>query len=380
MILLVDDEALNRKLLQWSLSKLGHEFVHAENGLEAVDRIQEGGIDLVLLDLMMPEMDGFGFLEWRKKASEEIRLIPVIINSALSDMESIKKALNLGAYDYFSKPLSSDTLEVLLPTKVKNAIESSRAVMAVRQRARELREEIAVAERFQVSMLPEKNGLQPLGIDYVYRSCSGVGGDFLDVFPIDDHRFSLFIGDITGHGLKAGMMAMIVRSMYREMILTDPAPSVLIKRLNHSLLKVFEEGHYITGIYGILDAREKTFTFANFAHPRPLLCQEGRGSQQIAGGGHFLGLLDSIEIETRMIPFQTGDRLFLYTDGVTETEDRQGKELLPEGLENIVGDLDNHAPDSWCTTVLDKIVRFHGSPEFDDDILMVTAWWKNGME
>ncbi|MCC6160316.1 MAG: SpoIIE family protein phosphatase [Deltaproteobacteria bacterium] len=374
MILLVDDEVLNRKLLQWSLSKAGYEFIHATNGHEAIKIAQQGGVDIILLDLMMPELDGFGFLEWKNSAPVEIREIPVIVNSALSDMDSIKRALNMGAYDYFSKPLSSDALEVLLPTKVKNAIESSRALRALRQRTEELNAELQAAERFQTSMLPSPDQYLPLRFQYLYRPCSLVGGDFFDVYRIDANRIALFIGDVTGHGLKAGMMSFMVKSIFRELASREPAPRTLVDSLNRALCQVFDAGHYITGVYGVFDFSRNVFEYANCAHPRPLLVSDGEAVRVIEGGGHFLGMMEDILIETGSLEFAHGARLLMYTDGVTEALDTHGAQIETNGLARIVESLPKDDPAAWCAGVWDKVVERTGKQEFVDDVLVVACW------
>jgi phosphoserine phosphatase RsbU/P len=373
MILIVDDEALNRKVLQWSLAKLGHKFVQAVNGHEAIERVSQGGIDCVILDLVMPELDGFGFLEWLLGAGADLTQTPVIVNSALTDIDSIKRALNMGAYDYFLKPLSPDALEILLPTKVRNAISSATANRALREQTRQLQAELASAVRFQVSMLPKKDDFRPLALEYIYQPCSMVGGDFFDVFRIGDGRICLFIGDVTGHGLKAGMMSLMVKSLLRELVLRDPTPTVLVANLNRALLQVFEDGHYITGVYGIFDLAKNRFHYANCGHPKPLFYDHTKGLSALDGTGNFLGLLDEIQIEEREVKFGPGDKLLLFTDGISESVNTAGDELQTEGLSRMMEPLARNVSDAWCRSVFQKIVDFHGSNEFKDDVLLVAC-------
>ncbi|MCZ7585956.1 MAG: SpoIIE family protein phosphatase [Deltaproteobacteria bacterium] len=375
MILIVDDEALNRKVIQWSLKDLGHEFVHAANGQEAIDQVKaHENVALVVLDLMMPEMDGFAFLEWHREAPVEVREVPIVVNSALSDMDSIKRALKMGAYDYFTKPLSGDALEVLLPTKVQNAIQSAAAARSLRLHAEEMHAELASAMRFQTSMLPKAVDFAPLGVEYVYRPCSLVGGDFFDLYRLGENVIGLIIGDVTGHGLKAGMMSLMVRSLFREFIARDARPAVLIEELNRALLGVFDVGHYITGVYGVFDIEAGTLRFANFGHPSPYLMKNGGAMESLEKRGHFLGILDNVLIEETEIAFGEHERLVLYTDGVTETANPDGEELTPEGFSKLVAARGGDDPATWCRGVLGDIIGFHGSEEFNDDILLVSCW------
>ncbi|MBZ0270497.1 SpoIIE family protein phosphatase [bacterium] len=373
MILIVDDETLNRKVIQWSLKRLGVEFLHAKNGREAMDLLAErDDIHLVVLDLMMPVIDGFGVLEWLG-GSERHADIPVVVNSALTDIDSVKRALSMGAYDYFLKPLSSDTLEVLLPTKAKNAMERSQLMREVRRRRDALQAELASAVRFQSSMLPKREDFLPLHIDYVYQPSSGVGGDFFDALRLDESRIALFIGDVTGHGLKAGMMSLMVKSVFRELIVRHPDPATLVHRMNRTLLSVFELGHYITGVYALFDLKRGTMTYANCGHPSPVRRMADGSTELLPGSGNFLGMLDDIQVDINEAPLTHGTRLLLFTDGVSEATDGEGRDLEVEGLCRAFGETDVNAEEP-SRDLCDKVVAWQGSNEFRDDVLLVTCW------
>lgn len=120
-ILLVDDEKMNLKILETILRRDGYQFFEAESGEETLKILERENIDLILLDLMMPGMDGYQTLE-RIKQNLSTSFIPVIIASALKESVDIEKGLELGANDYFTKPLSDDDRRFQLPLKVRNLI------------------------------------------------------------------------------------------------------------------------------------------------------------------------------------------------------------------------------------------------------------------
>jgi len=132
-ILIVDDARLNREVLKLSLKPGGYRIIEAEDGREAVEKILSYEIDLVLLDLMMPVMDGFEFLAWQEE-QPAYATIPVIVNSALDDFASLERALGMGSYDYFTKPLNEKDLKIVLPIKVKNAINTKRLYYDLKQK------------------------------------------------------------------------------------------------------------------------------------------------------------------------------------------------------------------------------------------------------
>jgi CheY-like chemotaxis protein len=120
-ILLVDDEKMNLKILETVLRRGGYQFFKAESGEGALKILEKENIDLVLLDLMMPEMDGYQTLE-RIKQNPSTCFIPVIIASALKESIDVEKGLEMGANDYFTKPLSDDDRRFQLPLKVRNLV------------------------------------------------------------------------------------------------------------------------------------------------------------------------------------------------------------------------------------------------------------------
>jgi len=120
-ILIVDDTAINRTIIMQAIKSYNYNFLEAENGVRAIELLKEHEVDLILLDILMPKMNGIEFLEWKIKEKDYVN-IPVIVSSAVSEIEYIKKALSLECYDYFNKPIKTIDLHVQLPLKIKNAI------------------------------------------------------------------------------------------------------------------------------------------------------------------------------------------------------------------------------------------------------------------
>jgi len=181
-ILVVDDSRLNRNLLTESLSQEGYRFFEASHGQEAMEILSRNPeVDLILLDLMMPVMDGFTFLQWRM-GNPEARGIPVIVNSSLDDVESLTKVLAMDCYGYFVKPLSEVDLKLVLPLKIRNAVNAKRMMADLRAKNQIMADELELAARYQQFLLPKQKELPGLKAAWLFKPCRGVGGGLLRLF------------------------------------------------------------------------------------------------------------------------------------------------------------------------------------------------------
>ncbi len=163
-ILVVDDMVVNRKLMKKVLKNSVEEvyFYEAEDGFQAIDLVREKDIDLVILDLMMPGKDGYQVLR-EIKGNAETKEIPVIVNSAVDDMTSIKETLSLGALDYFTKPITADQMKVIIPLKVRNALkyyEQRKELIKVNEK---MLQELKIANVLQKALITEKGEMKKSG-------------------------------------------------------------------------------------------------------------------------------------------------------------------------------------------------------------------------
>src|SRR5262245_12434465 len=183
----------------------------AVNGREALEMLaslpQE--YDLVLLDIMMPEMDGFQVLE-RLRADPELRTIPVIMISAVDEIDAVARAIELGATDYLPKPFNA----VVLKARVTATLEKKRLQDAERQHTRQLERELEIGRRIQTEFLPEAVP-QPAGwqIAASFHPARQVAGDFYDVFALEDGRVAIAVGDVCDKGVGAALFMALFRSL-----------------------------------------------------------------------------------------------------------------------------------------------------------------------
>jgi sigma-B regulation protein RsbU (phosphoserine phosphatase) len=210
-VLVVDDEALNVDYLFQELEEFGVNTISAENGIEALGQVSKHFPDLVLLDIMMPKMDGFAVLA-KMKSDAAMRDIPVIIISANSDMQQVLKGIAMGAEDYLPKPFDPP----LLRARVTASLEKKRLRNLEKLYLKSLERELEIGRQIQAGFLP-KDIFSPTGweIAAFFRAAKEVSGDFYDVFQMADERIALIVGDVTDKGVGAALYMALYRSLLR---------------------------------------------------------------------------------------------------------------------------------------------------------------------
>lgn len=320
-ILIVDDAVMNRVLVRSVLnSKLPQANIfEAQNGLEVLEMVQNREIHLIILDLIMPKMDGYQTLVELKK-HEAYRDIPVIVNSSISEIESIERTLRDGAIDYFIKPLSPDEMQIILPLKAKNALTYYEQTKTIHDLNRKINEELKNANAFAKYMLPRAGSFEFLDLYLKYQPSMGIGGDFFDLVRAGDTCWFM-IADVTGHGIAAGMASSMLKILFRTTVdKKDLGPSQVLEHINNEIFQIFDSGEKMsytafTAFIGCI--KGQTFRYANAGQPYPILYNRSAKSLSFCDqNGPPLGILEGIRFKDRETILLHGDGLFLYTDGL----------------------------------------------------------------
>jgi serine phosphatase RsbU (regulator of sigma subunit) len=342
-ILIVDDARINRELLRLNLSRHGYRFHMATNGEEAIQVLEsKASVDLILLDLIMPGMDGFDFLRWRA-SQPEVQGVPVIVNSSLDDFDSIAEALTMDTYDYFTKPLSQEDLEKVLPLKIKNAVTARRLMVETRRQNELLRRELEMAARYQQFLLPRGLEYPGVAVDFLFEPCTGVGGDYFDFMRLGDDCLALVVADVSGHGVASAMTASIVKALLPGYLESSLSPAAAFARLNQDLLRLTPDDVFLTAFAALYQPGRRRLVWCSAGHPPPLYRRADGGMESLEMASPFLGAFEQdnpiMRLADRELPVGPGDRLALYTDGLTEAPDSQGRLF---GLERLRGLLARH--------------------------------------
>ncbi len=369
-LLVVDDEEdlelLIRQKFRRRIRKGEFEFVFARNGQEALEKLAENpDIHLVLSDINMPVMDGLALLSNLENTPD----VQAVIVSAYGDMENIRTAMNRGAFDFVTKPINFNDLEITIE-KTLNHIRALETAQEARDRLVVLKRELDVAQEVQMSALPkelprsETHDVQALMIP-----AREVGGDFYDFFPLGDARLGLVIADVSGKGIPAALFTLMTRTLLKGTGRDSSSPADCLSRVNDLLAEDNETCIFITLFYGVFDLRDGVFRYSNGGHNPPRLVRSDTRVEELPVTQNLvLGVAPGHEYRNAEVRLAPGDTLFLYTDGVTEAQNAQEEEFGEERLDAKLASLGQSTAREIVTTVVDEVRAFAGEAPQSDDI------------
>lgn len=334
-ILVVDDNASNRALLERQLARQGHAVSTAAHGREALELLAKRPFDLVLLDLVMPVMDGFDALR-EIKCSADIRHIPVIMISALDEIESVVRCIEAGAEDYLPKPFNP----TLLRARIGACLEKKSLRDTEQQHLRTIEEtqkrldaELAEAANYVRSILPAPAS-EPFAIDWSYVPSTELGGDSFGYHWIDGDHFALYLLDVCGHGVGAALLSVSAINVIRSGALSGPDPrdpGAVLSALNAAFPMEKQNNMYFTLWYGVYRKSTRTLRHCSGGHPASLLLvPQPDGTSAIAevrAPGMILGVLPSAVYEAGSCEVPPGACLIMLCDGTYEIRKRDGEML-----------------------------------------------------
>jgi sigma-B regulation protein RsbU (phosphoserine phosphatase) len=326
-ILLVDDHPVNIRLLEKILGAAGYRTLAAENGPTGRDLAVSRLPDLILLDIMMPGESGFESCEKLKKDPRTAH-IPIIFLSAKADVESKVTGLRLGAVDYMTKPF--DKTEVL--ARVGRHLETRDAYRTIIElQAAKLKQ----VHEAQQAILPRPMEFPGASFGVNYIPIIEAGGDFYDVFPVADGVFGYFAADISGHDIRASYNTFALKALISQNIGPQTPPEETMRVINQVFTSLMKNGEHLTGVYARLDRRLPELTVVNAGHLPVLYLNRDGAIQPLAAEGDILGVFEDVIFEPLSVKVQSGDRFFLFTDGLLEVfgEDPRSRE---EGLDALM--------------------------------------------
>jgi sigma-B regulation protein RsbU (phosphoserine phosphatase) len=383
-LLVVDDNEDNRYTLTRRLNREGYKnLTMAKNGREALDKLKAQPFDLVLLDIMMPDMNGYEVLE-QVKATPALRDIPIIMISSLDEIESVIRCIELGAEDYLGKPFNP----TLLRARIGASLEKKRLRDEVRRNMERLVQELAAARALQLAMLPRQfptcSPSHPIAVHAVMEPAREVGGDLYDCFYAGEHTFCFLVGDVCGKGASAAMFMARARSLVRitvnlwlEWRTDDIDPGALLEAVNRELCQDNDDCMFITMFLGLIDTRSGVVSFVNAGHPRPHLVSSTGDTKQINSKPALpLGVRRQARFQTRTLQILPGDALFVCSDGVFEAVNRKGDLFSIERMGQLLRQANAAEPREMVRIIKDAVDAFTGGAPRTDDLTALALRWR----
>ena len=370
-ILVVDDEPdlepLMLQRMRRDIRSGRYKFVFAQNGVEALEKLrQENNIDMVLSDINMPQMDGLTLLEQIPKVDPNIRSV---IISAYGDMKNIRAAMNRGAFDFVTKPVDFEDLQLTIDRTLRNMAEWREALQS-RDRLVARQNELDVARGMQQSILPTRFPKDPSYAVYgKMQPARNVGGDFFDVMYLNDGRVGLAVADVSDKGVPAALFMMSSRTLLKGAAIGVGLPGEVLREVNDLLIEDNEGGMFVTLLYAVYDPSSRELTYANGGHNSPLVVHpDGTSALLPLTDGIALGIAPDLSYKQNTVTLSPGDSVIFYTDGVTEAMNSEEEEFGLDPLSEFFRTNPPENPEETTAAVFDAVNAFAGEMAQSDDI------------
>jgi phosphoserine phosphatase RsbU/P len=370
-ILVVDDSPVNLQVLVRTLDGTGHRILAATSGKSALEIALRTHPDLILLDVMMPVMDGFEVCR-AIKADAAMRDIVVIFLSALGEVEDKVAGLQLGAADYITKPIQAE--EVL--ARVANHLAVQRLERRLREIRDQLDQELASAAQMQRLILPQSlPQVGDLSFAAHYETSRHVGGDYYDIVSLPNKQYGILIADVSGHGAPSAIVMAMIRAVFH----TLPGPAVdppsVLQFINRHFKFLWGTSMLATALYTVVDPLQRRMRMACAGHPPPLFLHRDIVSQLDCDASLPLLLMDLPNIPCYERALEHGDQVLFYTDGITECEDNEGTMYETGRLMDAFHMSRHSSPQQLLDSLVGGITRFTGGRErADDQTLLLMAY------
>ncbi|MED3801482.1 fused response regulator/phosphatase [Lysinibacillus xylanilyticus] len=324
-ILLVDDNQVNLFVIEKVLKNAGYDnCVSLTSAYELFDYLQldapnptGNSVDLILLDIMMPEIDGIEACK-RIKQNKRLKDIQIIFVTALEDKNKLAEALDIGGVDYITKPINKTELLA----RIRVALRLKAELDWHTQQEKKIQYELDLATHVQRSLLSAPLNEANIQIEVSYLPSSNLAGDMYYWHKIDDQRYAIILLDMMGHGIPAALVCMFISSVLREAVKQLVDPELVIKELNRYMTLLHngkEDNHfYFTAIYLVIDTEQKTIEYVNAGHPSGYALVDKKTLVPLKRGSCAVGFFDEINVQKQFIQYNEDVQLILYTDGVLE--------------------------------------------------------------
>ena len=323
-IVIVDDNKTNLMIVEKILRRAGYNnLLMLSSAGDLYQYLQldspnpgEVPVDLILMDLMMPEIDGMEACR-TVLANERFSDLPIIFVTAMGDSNKMAEAMDAGALDYVMKPIN----KVELLARIRSVLRLKQEKDLRKERDRRIQYELDIARQVQRSMLSGPLQEKDVNISAVYRPTFELAGDFYAWYQISPNRYGVILLDMMGHGISSSLVGMYIYSALKDTITGITDPEKVIRELNARMLQLHTPdslmNYYFTAIYFVLDTEKQTIEYVNAGHPAGIAIVD-QEVKLLTEGSCALGFFEEIEVTKGVIPYQEAARILLFTDGLSE--------------------------------------------------------------
>lgn len=376
-LLFVDDEQdleiLIRQYFSMQIRKKEMEVFFALNGVEALEVIAaHPDLDMVVTDINMPTMDGLTLL---KKIGEQYPLLRSVVVSAYGDTRNVRTAMNRGAFDFITKPISFEDLDITV-NKTLNEVKHLKESALNRYALISVQQELEIGRQIQSSFLP-KEIPQPEGWEIAarFRPAREVAGDFYDAFEMDRQgKMGFVIADVCDKGVGASLFMALIRSLMRafsELNIIEGHDHNPVTLTNNYLIRNhIDSNMFATLFFGVFDPATGVLQYMNGGHNPPFIVNQDGIKTFLKPKFPAVGMMPDVDYQFSEVIMEPGDLLATFTDGVPEAKNEAGQFFSDHTLQSIVL-ADHSSAAGTAETLLNKLIEHIGEAKQYDDITMV---------
>ncbi len=372
-ILVVDDDRICLTTLEKVLIKKGFQVDTVIDGIMALEYLEKNKPDLMLLDYMMPNMDGF---ELCRRIKEDSRFddIPVLFMSGESDIQRITDCFKIGAGDYIRKPFNQAELTARLNTHLNLSRNKKTLRDEIKNIKTYLQDMQLQIQSGQQGLLADPAQFKDLNCAMRFEPILEAGGDYYDIIQLSDTKYGILVADVSGHNLGisylTGALKALTVSFTNEMLSVEET----IFMLNNALCKFLPLGEYVTAVYMKYDIETKQVEIINAGHPNALIQKADGSNEYLELTGDVLGIHDTVQCQSQVFNVEPGDQIYLFSDGLTESyPDEKGKTGSRAIGESYVALKMKNNQELSLQKRIDHIVDdlIHNMKTIDDDIVLL---------
>lgn len=364
-VLIVDDTSTNVLILKKTLVNAGYDVLSADNGKDGRALAEERCPDLILLDIMMPDEDGFETIAKLKK-SPRTAMIPVIFLTALSDVDAKVKGFELGAVDFITKPFHPAEIKARTSLHIKLSIATNALIQSQAEKLRQV-------GSAQKALLIQPEDMPDAKFSVFFSSLAEAGGDFYDVINITGSVTSYFVSDVSGHDIATSFVTAAIKALLKQNCSTIYSPVESMQIINKVLLDVLPDGKYLTANYLTVDRKNMVATLIGMGHPPAIHLPAGGGKpQMLATESDVLGSFHDALYQERDFKLSKGDRIYLYSDGLLEN--LSGDKVWTGGVDALSSFISTLGALSLQDSVKAIVERYKaGAGNSGDDIVILAT-------
>lgn len=395
LVLVVDDSEMQRRILTTALSRWGYKVIEAASGREALDLCDQEDFSIIVSDWVMPGMTGPEFCAAFRDEQRATYTYFFLLTSK-NNSDEIAEGLNSGADDFLTKPIGLSELKARMKagerivTMQTQLLDKNKQINFALERIQSLYDglnrDLKEAQKLQQSLVPERCLTVTGGqLSMLLKPAGHIGGDLVGYFPVSDTEVGIFSLDVSGHGISSALMTARLAGYLSSM---NPKQNVALRRtskdgfeardpaatatrLNDMFLRELETEHYFTMALSIINLETGLMRSVQAGHPHPILLRKGQSPMALGEGGLPVGLVPAANFTSFETQLHKGDRLVLYSDGITECAKPSGEMLEEAGLVEFLLNMEHLRGSEMLDSLVDEVWAFNDERPFDDDLSLL---------